>query len=87
MLVQIFAWLAIITGLISSFAYYFQIHKILKRHSAKDISPITITIWGITNLIWTTYGVLISNIPIIITDGVSFIGAVTVLMLYKKYKK
>jgi MtN3 and saliva related transmembrane protein len=84
---DIFAILATITGITSSFAYYFQIFKILRTQSAKDLSVITFSIWAITNLTWLIYGILISNWPIIITDGVALIGAISLLVLWRKYRK
>ena len=50
-----------------------QILKIIKTESVDDISPVAIVILVIGLGLWTWYGILISNIPIIISSGIQFI--------------
>lgn len=63
-------------------AYFPQAYKIFKRKSAKDISLLTYAFFVIGIIIWLIYGITISNIPIIISNVVAFLGAVSVIVAY-----
>lgn len=78
-------FLPIITTIFGTFmglAYFPQTYKIFKRKSAKDISLITYTFFGIGTIIWLIYGISISNIPIIISNVVALLGAGSVITAY-----
>lgn len=58
-----------------------QILKIIKTESVDDISPVAIVILVIGLGLWTWYGILISNMPIIISSGIQFILEIIILGL------
>lgn len=63
-------------------AYFPQAYKIFKRKSAKDISLLTYTFFGFGIIIWLIYGISISNYPIIISNVVALLGAISVIFAY-----
>jgi MtN3 and saliva related transmembrane protein len=55
-------------GFIGASANIFQVHKIFKRKSAKDISIISYSILFLGTVVWIFYGIDIRSIPVIITN-------------------
>lgn len=64
-----------------------QIIKIIKTKSVDDISIISIIVLVVGLGLWTWYGVLISNVPIIISSGVQFILEIVILGLVLNHRK
>lgn len=64
-----------------------QILKIIKTKSVDDISMTAIMILVIGLGLWTTYGILIYNIPIIISSGVQFILEIIIFGLVINNRK
>lgn len=64
-----------------------QILKIIRTRSVNDISLIAIIILVVGLGLWTVYGILISNIPIIISSGVQFILEIIILGLVVNCRK
>jgi MtN3 and saliva related transmembrane protein len=85
-LISIFAILATISGVAMASAGLPQAIKIFKRESAKDISISSRVILLIGGLIWLTYGVLIINYPIIISNIFGTIAEILVIGGYIKYR-
>ena len=71
-----------IFGTLMGFAYFPQTYKIFKRKSAKDVSLATYLFFGIGVAIWLIYGISITNYPIIISNTVSLVGALSVIFAY-----
>ena len=72
------AILATIFGIIASIAMIPQTHKIYKRKSAKDISPVTFSFLATAGFVWVLYGIEIQSYPIIITNA---IGSIIILFI------
>lgn len=85
--IEILAILAIITGVISSLAYFMQIYKMHKRKSSADISLNAYLVWFFSSVIWLFYGLAINDFPLIITLAIGLIGTIIVIILYFVYKK
>ena len=65
-----------------SFGYFTQTYKIFKRKSAKDVSLATYLFFIVGIAMWLIYGITINNYPIIITNAVFIIGAISVIFAY-----
>ena len=76
------AILTTIFGTMMSFGYFTQTYKIFKRKSAKDVSLGTYIFFTVGIAIWLTYGISIKNYPIIISNAVFLIGAISVIFAY-----
>lgn len=68
------AILATTFGTITSLSTFFQVYRIFKRKSAKDISILAYSFVLVNILIWISYGIEIKNIPIIASNGVALIS-------------
>ena len=71
-----------IFGTLMSFGYFTQTYKIFKRKSARDVSLASYLFFTFGIIIWMIYGITILNYPIIISNGVFLIGALSVLTAY-----
>ncbi|AFL82560.1 hypothetical protein Aeqsu_3125 [Aequorivita sublithincola DSM 14238] len=65
--------IGILAGLFTTLAVLPQIIKALKTKSVDDVSPIMFITLCIGLGLWTVYGFLKEDLPIIITNGISFI--------------
>ena len=80
------AVLATIFGMAMSFGYFTQTYKIIKRKSARDVSLLTYLIFGSGVTVWLIYGISIEDLPIIISNIVAIIGAMSVILSYFAYR-
>ena len=78
--------LTIIFGIAMSFGYFTQTYKIFSRKSSKDISLWTYLFFALGIIIWLIYGITINNFPIIISNIVYLIGAISVIIAYFSFK-
>lgn len=79
--------LTTICGVGMSFGYFTQLYRIIKRKKSKDISLLTYVIFSFGVFIWLIYGISIMNYPIIISNIVALIGAVSVLIFTLVYRR
>ena len=84
-MVNIIAILATIAGIIMSLGYYPQTIKIIKKKSAKDVSPTTYLMFLPGIVIWLIYGISLNDLPLIIANSVALIGCLFVLVSYFSY--
>lgn len=86
MLREIISVLVSIFGVLMSIGHFFQAGKIIRTKNAKDISLITYLIFFTGSFIWLMYGVILQELPIIISFIIGVIGSFLVLILYSKYR-
>ena len=77
----------IIAGTLTSIASIPQLVKIIQKKKVEDISlgMVLFLIMGIS--VWVYYGILRSDWPVIITNSFSLLVNITLLILYKIFKK
>lgn len=85
--IYILAAATTIAGIAMAFSYFFQIAKILKTKSVQDISLPMFVIFCIGLTLWSIYGIVIKNWPLIIVNVISIFGAYTITGLIIKYRK
>ena len=78
--------LATVAGIVMALANVPQAIRIFKRKSAKDISIITFAIITTGSIIWFIYGVEISNIPILLSNGIGTLGCLAVVTGWMVYR-
>ncbi|MGM5480063.1 MAG: SemiSWEET family sugar transporter [Nanobdellota archaeon] len=66
--------LATIFGTAMALANIPQAIKIFHRKSAKDISILTFSVVLIGSIVWTIYGINISNTPLIVANSVGVVS-------------
>ncbi len=69
-----------------SLGYYPQAYRIWKNKSAKDVSLITFTIFGLGTLTWLLYGLYLKDLPIIISFLMGVVGSWLVFALTILYR-
>ncbi|MDP1747556.1 MAG: SemiSWEET transporter [Bacteroidota bacterium] len=65
----------------TTIAFVPQVLQIIKTQDTKGISLFMYIIFTIGIVFWLTYGILLSDIPIIIANSVTLILAITILFL------
>lgn len=76
-----------IAGGLSSALFIPQILKILKEKSAEEISLITAIIGIVSSCLWLWYGILQEHISMIVTNSISAIATIILIILKLIYKK
>ena len=78
--------LGLIGGSITSFGSIPQIIKMIKTHQTRDLSWYMIFLWIIGIFLTLVYGILINQLPIIITSTVSMILTMIITTLKTYYE-
>ncbi|WP_179345892.1 SemiSWEET family sugar transporter [Winogradskyella ursingii] len=74
--------IGLLAGLFTTIAIIPQILKAIKSGDVDSISPFFFIILIIGVGLWTVYGILKEDWPIIITNGISFSLNLTMLLIY-----
>lgn len=69
-------------GIVSSVTFLPQVIKIWKTKSAKDLSMMTLFFLTLNVSLWLTYGMIIKDYPLIITNSV--VLSMVLMMVYFK---
>lgn len=72
--------IGVLAGVFTTFAVLPQIGRAIKTREVKDVSPYMFVILCLGVGLWTYYGILKSDWPIIVTNGISLI--LNSVMLY-----
>jgi len=72
-------------GILTTSSFLPQFMKTLKTKKTKDLSVGMYSVLSAGMFLWLVYGILIGSIPVILANGVSFVLAVTILLLKFKY--
>lgn len=76
------AILTTIFGVAMSFGYFTQTYKIIKTKNVKGVSLATYIFFAVGITMWLIYGLSIGDLPIIISNIVFIIGALSVIIVY-----
>lgn len=82
-----FNGLVTVCGVLLGAAHYPQAFKLLKTKNSDSVSLITYTIFAFAGWVWLLYGIVIGELPIILSFSVGATGASWVLYLVIKYRK
>ena len=74
-------------GIFTSVSLLPQVVKIIKEKEAKDVSMVMLVILIVGLALWTVYGFLKSDYPIIATNCFSLLLNFTLIILRLKYAK
>jgi len=79
-------FIGLFAGIFTTLAVLPQIIKAIRTKKVGDISPLMFLILCVGVGLWTCYGFLKNDLPIIITNCISFLlnGVMLFLALYKK---
>jgi len=83
---NLIALLTTIFGTAMSFGYFSQVRRIIKTKSVKGVSFATYIFFTLGIAMWLVYGISIADLPIIISNSVFLIGALSVIVVYLIYR-
>ncbi|MEO9478575.1 MAG: SemiSWEET transporter [Maribacter dokdonensis] len=78
--------IGIFAGVFTTIAAVPQIYRAWKTKKVDDVSPKMFFILILGVLLWTAYGVMKQDAPIIITNGISTLLNITMFILIFKYR-
>ena len=73
--------IGLVAAICTTSSFLPQVIKILKSKETKDISLLMYAILTAGLFLWLVYGVLLSDFPLILANGISFSLAMCVLVL------
>ncbi|NMM50653.1 SemiSWEET transporter [Marinigracilibium pacificum] len=78
--------IGIVAGCCTTIAFLPQVIKTWKSKSAKDLSLSMFLIFFTGVLLWLTYGILISDIPVILANGATLVLSGILLFFKIRFK-
>lgn len=78
--------LGFMAGTITTIAFFPQVIKTWKSKSTKDISIRMFIVLCTGLLLWIVYGIYVNSLPVVASNGVTFVCATIILALKAKYK-
>ncbi len=78
--------LGLLAGVFSTISFLPQIIKIMQTKSTKDISIFMYLLFSFGSILWITYGILISALPVITTNVAILSLLIVILVLKFRYK-
>lgn len=82
-LIDILGWIA---GTLTTIAFFPQLLKTWTTKSAKDVSLVMMITFCVGIFLWFVYGLAIDAMPVVVTNLVTLILALLILILKIKYK-
>lgn len=79
-------YIGFLAGMLTTLSLLPQVIKVIKNKQTKDISLWMYIIFVLGILMWLSYGLLIKDTPIIVTNIFSLVLSATVLFYKIKYK-
>lgn len=79
--------IGICAGLLTAVSAVPQIVKIIKEKKAQSVSPVMFYVLLAGNLLWCWYGVLLTELPILLTNAFSVLCDVAMIVLNYKYSR
>ncbi len=78
--------LGLIAGIFTTAAFVPQVVKIWRTRSTDDISLGMFSLFNVGLLLWLGYGTLIGSVPIVVSNLVTLVLALTILFFKLRYK-
>lgn len=79
--------LGFVAGIFTTVAVLPQLIKSWRTKKVVDVSPFMFAILILGVGLWMVYGIIKNDLPIIITNGISFILNIIMLILFLMYQK
>lgn len=74
-------------GILTAISTLPQIIKLIRDKKAQDVSPVMYFVLLAGNGLWCYYGLLLDELPIIVTNGFSVICDILMIILNYRYSK
>lgn len=79
-------YIGVIAGTLTAISAIPQIIKVIKEKKAQNVSPVMFMVLLTGNGTWFYYGLLIDDLPIMITNAFSFLLDLVMIFLNYKFK-
>jgi MtN3 and saliva related transmembrane protein len=77
--------IGLIAGTCTTISFLPQVIKTIRMKETKDISLSMYIVLATGILLWTIYGILRADVPVILANAISFVLAVTILIFKLRY--
>lgn len=77
--------IGLLAGTLTTISFFPQVIKTIKTKETKDLSLTMYIVLATGIFLWTTYGVLIKDVPVILANSISFVLASIILILKIRY--
>lgn len=84
--VEITEIIGLVAGLLTTVAFVPQVIKTWKSKSARDLSLVMFSLFCLGVFLWTIYGIMINQLPIILWNIITLILASVILFFKIKFK-
>jgi MtN3 and saliva related transmembrane protein len=78
--------IGLMAGALTTIAFFPQLHKAWTSKSTKDVSISMYVIFCTGIFLWLIYGLMIDSLPVILANAVTFVLALSILVLKIKYR-
>jgi MtN3 and saliva related transmembrane protein len=78
--------LGLIAGFLTTMAFLPQVIKTWRTRSAKDLSLVMFLLYCLGVFLWTIYGIMIDELPVILWNIITLILAAVILFFKIKFK-
>jgi MtN3 and saliva related transmembrane protein len=78
--------LGLLAGTLTTVAFLPQLFKTWKSKSARDISSSWLIAFTTGIALWLMYGLLISSLPVILSNGITLVLTLIILLFKVKYR-
>jgi MtN3 and saliva related transmembrane protein len=78
--------LGYLAGTLTTIAFVPQVLKIHKTKSANDVSLRSFSVFCVGVALWLLYGIRMGEFPIIVTNGITLVLAIAILVLKIRYR-
>lgn len=78
--------LGLAAGSLTTVAFVPQVVKIWRTRSADDISTVMFLLFSTGVLLWLIYGIAIGSLPVIVSNAITLLLAVVIVLLKLRYK-
>ena len=79
--------IGICAGLLTAISAVPQIVKVIKEKKAQSVSPVMFYVLLAGNLLWCWYGMLLNEMPILLTNAFSVLCDLAMIVLNYKYSR
>lgn len=78
--------LGLVAATFTTLSFLPQAIKVIKTKNTKDLSLVMYSIFTIGVSLWLIYGFLVKDLPIIVSNAITFLLAIVILIMKIKYK-
>lgn len=79
--------IGLLAGILCTISFLPQVTKIFRTKRVEDLSLITFLMFTVGVFLWLVYGILIKQLPVILTNAAIFILSLLIVVMKIKYSR